>query len=67
MQAVDAALIARLAEQHGTPFYLYDADVIRARIADLRAFDVIRFAQKACSNVHILELMREEEIGRAHV
>ena len=62
MKTVDAALIARLAREHGTPFYLYDADVIRARIADLRPFDVIRFAQKACSNRHILELMRAEGV-----
>ena len=62
MKTVDASLITRLAEEHGTPFYLYDADAIRARIADLRSFDVIRFAQKACSNVHVLELMRGEGV-----
>ena len=62
MKTVDAALVARLAREHGTPFYLYDADAIRARIAELRSFDVIRFAQKACSNVHILELMRAEGV-----
>ena len=39
---------------------MYDADVIRDRIAQLRQFDVIRYAQKANSNVHILKLMREE-------
>jgi len=59
MKAVDAGLIARLAEEHGTPYYLYDAGVIRERLASLRAFDVVRYAQKACSNVHILRLLRE--------
>lgn len=39
---------------------MYDADVIRDRIAQLRQFDVIRYAQKANSNVHILKLMRDE-------
>lgn len=59
MRAVDAELIARLAEEYGTPYYLYDADVMRERIASLHAFDVVRYAQKACSNIHILRLLRE--------
>ncbi|NML99381.1 diaminopimelate decarboxylase [Paraburkholderia sp. RP-4-7] len=52
--------LVELAQQHGTPLWVYDADVIRQRIAELRSFDVIRYAQKACSNVHILKLMRDE-------
>lgn len=52
--------LVELAHQHGTPLWVYDADVIRQRIAELRSFDVIRYAQKACSNVHILKLMRDE-------
>ncbi|WP_035560386.1 diaminopimelate decarboxylase [Burkholderia sp. 9120] len=50
--------LVELAQQHGTPLWVYDADVIRQRIAELRSFDVIRYAQKACSNLHILKLMR---------
>ncbi|MFM0063847.1 diaminopimelate decarboxylase [Paraburkholderia aspalathi] len=52
--------LVELARQYGTPLWVYDADVIRRRIAELRSFDVIRYAQKACSNVHILKLMRDE-------
>jgi len=52
--------LVELAQQHGTPLWVYDADVIRQRIAELRSFDVIRYAQKACSNVHIVKLMRDE-------
>ena len=48
-----------LADQYGTPLWVYDAATIRARIAQLKAFDTVRFAQKACSNIHILRLMRE--------
>ncbi|NYH26177.1 diaminopimelate decarboxylase [Paraburkholderia bryophila] len=51
--------LVELAQQHGTPLWVYDADVIRQRIAELRSFDVIRYAQKACSNLHILKLMRD--------
>ncbi|MFN5049415.1 diaminopimelate decarboxylase, partial [Roseateles sp.] len=32
------------------------------RIAALQVFDTIRFAQKACSNIHILKLMREQGV-----
>jgi diaminopimelate decarboxylase len=59
MKALDAALVAQLAREHGTPYYLYDAAVIRERLESLAAFDVVRYAQKACSNVHILRLLRE--------
>ena len=59
MKAVDSALVARLATEHGTPYYLYDAGAMRERVDSLRAFDVIRYAQKACSNVHVLRLLRE--------
>lgn len=41
-----------------TPFYFYDAEIIAARCADLAAFDVIRYAQKACSNTAILRLVQ---------
>ena len=60
---LDAARLLRVAAEFGTPLWLYDATVIRARIAALKAFDTIRFAQKACSNIHILRLMREEGVA----
>ncbi len=52
--------VAELAERFGTPLYVYDAAVIRQRIAELRQFDVIRYAQKACSNLAVLALVRKE-------
>jgi diaminopimelate decarboxylase len=50
--------VAELAQQFGTPCYVYDAAKIVERINDLKAFDVIRYAQKACSNIAILDLCR---------
>lgn len=50
--------VRQLAEQFGTPTYVYDADVVLARIDELKAFDYVRFAQKACSNLAILDLVR---------
>ena len=55
--------IAELAREHGTPLYVYDAEMIRRRCRDLAAWDTVRFAQKACSNLAVLDL----KIGRAHV
>jgi diaminopimelate decarboxylase len=54
--------VTELVRQFGTPFYVYDAAKIEERIADLRAFDVIRFAQKACSNIAILDLCRRNGV-----
>lgn len=51
-----------IARTHGTPVWVYDAATIRTRIAALRAFDTIRFAQKANSNTHLLRLMRQEGV-----
>ncbi len=54
--------VAELARQFGTPTYVYDAAKITERIADLRQFDVIRYAQKACSNLAILDMVRRQNV-----
>jgi diaminopimelate decarboxylase len=58
-----AARLRELAAEHGTPLWVYDARTVRQRIAQLRRFDRVRFAQKASSNVHLLRLMREEGVA----
>lgn len=55
-------MLTQLAERHGTPLWVYDAAVIRDRIARLKAFDVIRYAQKANSNLSVLRLMRSQGV-----
>ena len=52
----------QLAEQFGTPTYVYDANQILNRIEQLRQFDVIRYAQKANSNLAILDLVRRHGV-----
>jgi len=47
-----------LARAFGTPTFVYDAAKIAQRLADLSAFDVVRYAQKACSNLAVLDLLR---------
>ena len=54
--------LQELAKRHGTPLYAYDASVIRQRCADLCDWDTVRFAQKACSNLAILDLVRREGV-----
>jgi diaminopimelate decarboxylase len=60
--ALNAANLLALTQQYGCPVWAYDAQIISERIDQLRQFDVIRFAQKACSNIHILRLMREQGV-----
>jgi diaminopimelate decarboxylase len=50
--------VAKLAQRFGTPLFVYDAAIIAERIADLGPFDVVRYAQKASSNLAILDLVR---------
>jgi diaminopimelate decarboxylase len=51
-----------LVRQFGTPTYVYDESTILERIQDLRSFDVTRYAQKACSNLGILDVMRRKGV-----
>ncbi|WP_447875726.1 diaminopimelate decarboxylase [Serratia fonticola] len=60
--ALNAANLLALPQRFGCPVWAYDAAIISQRISQLQHFDVIRFAQKACSNIHILRLMREQGV-----
>ncbi|MEY2747771.1 MAG: hypothetical protein RL112_2813 [Planctomycetota bacterium] len=57
--ALTDALLAECAARHGTPLWAYDAATIAARVSELRAFDHIRYAQKANGNLAVLALLRE--------
>jgi diaminopimelate decarboxylase len=61
-QQIAGVSVSDLAQQFGTPTYVYDAAKIVERIADLKRFDVIRYAQKACSNIAILDLARRHGV-----
>ncbi len=54
--------LAHLAERFGTPVFVYDAAIIKKRADELKKFDVVRYAQKACSNIAILQLLRGEGV-----
>lgn len=58
----DPALLQSLASTVGTPFWIYDAALIRCRIADIRAITdtphlQARYAMKACPARKVLEQM----------
>jgi diaminopimelate decarboxylase len=60
---LDPTLLARLAEKVGTPFWLYDARVIRQRIAEVLFMSKApglqaRFAMKACPATKVLREMK---------
>lgn len=73
---ISSTLVARLAADHGTPLWLYDGATIEQRVQELQRFDVIRYAQKANPNLHLLRLLKTlgacvdavslGEIERAH-
>ncbi|WP_192459165.1 diaminopimelate decarboxylase [Musicola keenii] len=60
--ALNAQSLRALPAEFGCPVWAYDAQTIIDRIEQLRQFDTIRFAQKACSNIHILRLMRQQGV-----
>ena len=61
-QSISSIPVKELAEQFGTPLYVYDLSVIEKRIAELSKFDVVRYAQKACGNIAILDRMRRHGV-----
>ena len=54
--------VRELAAEFGTPTYVYDAARIVERVQDLQAFDVIRYAQKANSNLAVVDLIRRQGV-----
>ena len=54
--------VLELARQFDTPTYVYDAGRIVRRVRDLARFDVVRFAQKACSNLAVVDLVRRHGV-----
>ena len=50
--------VHEIARDFGTPTYVYDAEGIAERVARLSAFDGVRYAQKANSNLAVLDRVR---------
>jgi diaminopimelate decarboxylase len=61
-QEIGGVSVQDIANKFGTPTYVYDSAKIEERIHDLKQFDVVRYAQKACSNIAILDLCRRHGV-----
>jgi diaminopimelate decarboxylase len=64
LMQLDAYPLEAIAARVGTPFYLYDASILRAALQRLRAMAdgpslVVRYAMKANSSRKVLEIIRE--------
>lgn len=59
---VTAFNVSQVAREFGTPTWVYDQATIEKRISEVKAFDVIRYAQKANSNLAILKIMKKEGV-----
>ncbi|AFX98221.1 diaminopimelate decarboxylase [Candidatus Endolissoclinum faulkneri L2] len=55
-------LMTTLAIKLGTPFWLYDASIVRRQIKRLQGFDIIRYAQKANGNINLLKIIRRNGV-----
>ncbi len=62
IESIAGHAVADLAQQFGTPTFVYDAAKIVERVKDLAVFDVTRYAQKAASNLALLDLVRRHGV-----
>ncbi|XRX42741.1 MAG: diaminopimelate decarboxylase [Buchnera aphidicola (Eriosoma harunire)] len=51
--------IINIIKKYGTPIWIYNKEKIDKKIKLIQKFDRIRFAQKACSNIHILKIIKQ--------
>jgi diaminopimelate decarboxylase len=59
---VTAFDVRQVAQQFGTPVWVYDQKTIETRISEVQCFDVVRYAQKANSNLAILKTMKNKGV-----
>ncbi|CAL4322817.1 Diaminopimelate decarboxylase [Buchnera aphidicola (Chaitophorus sp. 3695)] len=59
---VNSKKILKIIKKYKTPIWIYNKKTIQKKISKLKKFDIIRFAQKACSNIHILKIMRKNKV-----
>ncbi|HYC00788.1 MAG TPA: diaminopimelate decarboxylase [Candidatus Limnocylindrales bacterium] len=60
--SIAGVAVKDIAARFGTPVFVYDESVIVERIRSLECFDVVRYAQKALSNIAILDLCRRHGV-----
>lgn len=58
IEKIGGVSVVELAKQFGTPVYIYEIDKVDQRFNMLKDFGVIRYALKACSNISLLNHLR---------
>lgn len=59
---INQKMILKIIKKYKTPIWIYNKKTIQKQILKLKKFDIIRFAQKACSNIHILKIMKKNGV-----
>ncbi|MCW5197549.1 diaminopimelate decarboxylase [Buchnera aphidicola] len=59
---IDSKKILKIIKKYKTPVWIYNKKIIKKKILELKKFDIVRFAQKACSNIHILKIMKKNGV-----
>jgi diaminopimelate decarboxylase len=63
MMKIENVDVRDIAKEFGTPVYVYSLQILRKFITEIKALSpVVRYAMKACSNVRILQEMRDQGI-----
>ena len=52
-------MFLKAASEYGTPLWIYDRATIERAVSDVKVFDNVRFAQKACPNLSIVALIKK--------
>lgn len=56
---INSRNILAIIKKYKSPLWIYNFKTIKKQILKLKKFDTIRFAQKACSNINILKIMKK--------
>lgn len=54
--------VAEVAKKHETPVWVYEQAILEKRAQEVQAFDLVRYAQKANSNLAILSILKKQGI-----
>ena len=57
--SIPEEVFLKAASEYGTPLWLYDRATIERAVSDVKVFDNVRFAQKACPNLSIVALIKK--------
>ena len=57
--SIPEEVFLKAASEYGTPLWIYDRATIERAVSDVKVFDNVRFAQKACPNLSVVSLMKK--------